>query len=154
MQNLEQKECIYWSPGKKECMLCRDGVFIPLPDHIMTFCQKDLFPKCHHFTKSNILVEDRRLCNRQNCRYPVVLKKSESLSLEINAQTLDVGIGGMSILCNQNLPAKGLVSFSLKIDNESKVIGKGEIRWVQKTAEMDCSQLGISFVEQTLERSS
>ena len=93
MKNLELKECTYWSQEKKECTLCKGGVFIPMPDHIAAYCQKDSFCNCPHLLQADTLAENRRHYSRQNHRYPIILKKwdsqvkkSESLPLKIDAK--------------------------------------------------------------------
>lgn len=158
VKNLAFKKCIYWSQQKKECLLHRDGIFIPMPEHITHYCQKEFFHNCPHFFRLNLLIEDRRHFGRQTYRYPVVIKKcgnhleeSEFLPLKTDARTLDIGMGGMSILSRQELPLTGFVSFTLSINTKYEFVGKGQIRWVNRTAKKKYTQLGISFIKQNYE---
>ena len=49
-QSNSKKCCPFWDKyGKRTCRLVESGLFIPTRDHILHFCENELFFKCYHY---------------------------------------------------------------------------------------------------------
>jgi hypothetical protein len=168
-QSKNQKFCPFWDKyGKRECRLVESGLFIPTREHILRFCENELYVKCYHYvgrpdyrkkTVQNLGKEYLRN-RRQFIRIPIQQKLSVSrysLANEANedmlddgAMVLDLSLGGMQIETAAPIHLNQIISFAFD-ENFSPpgFKGKGEIRWINQDELRTStpSNAGLAFID-------
>src|SRR5512141_2840335 len=109
--------CPFWSMQAMKCQLCREGLFIPLNDHIEVYCQTRHYPQCPQFLlhsakhrRANRL--NRRKYERVAASHRVVLSElvqtqsphvSPALGQVLSCRSLDLSKGGIRLASEQPL---------------------------------------------------
>lgn len=145
--------------------MTRPGIFLPLADHVVKYCETDEFVSCRHYQKGCEVflqeAEQRGLVfNGGRRRYPRVtsqvsvslahatVNNSTSELIDDDAVTLDFSLGGMRVRTSKPLPAEQTVSFTFGREFLPSVRqGLGQIRWSQECADGKSFELGVAFLE-------
>lgn len=163
--------CLYWSKKKNECLLTKNGVFIPMPSHIKMYCVTEHFYRCQHYVKGSKLLDEvtgdfpykfgggRRRYHREKKRFSVFLKTCDSNDnpseiLDEEAYVVDFGVGGIGLESSKEIPPTGLLAFTFGPDFIIPDLqGIGEVRWSGPVPDADAFQAGLSFVDNAIVRS-
>ena len=165
-----QIKCPFWSMASKKCSIGRNGLFIPLDDHVEAFCKTTHFVACNQYT----LYSENQICLLENVRKSVEnrrkymrIERSHDVTLVKNfkprqlesqfsyeaqfsykARTIDVSSGGMRMAINNPLLHDTTVHCSF--DN-SFPPGLHEVtvrvEWCNKQIDEPGYQAGLSFKE-------
>ena len=150
--------CPFWSIESKKCRVCKDGLFIPLEDHIAAYCTSKDYYNCLQYSlhaPKNIKTVNITTNRRQSLRVLVsnqiqLLKLIQSdkivQQLSEKAETLDVSAIGMRLQTNIPLLNDTVVQFAFN-DNFPAALksGAGLVEWCNKQIDTPGYQAGISF---------
>ena len=151
-----------------KCRVSKGGLFIPLDDHIETYCKTIDYPNCiqHTLHSQNRLKiveranqnKNRRKFSRVDACYKITLVRLINTGAVVShhsafAETLDLSSGGMRLATNTPLKNDSVLKFSFGNDfPESVQEGIGQVAWCNKEIDNPGYQAGISFQnEQTIE---
>lgn len=151
-----------------KCRVSKGGLFIPLDDHIRTYCKTPYHPQClqHALHSENRLKiieranqdRNRRKFARVEACYKITLVKLIHSGAIVShystfAETLDLSSGGMRLTTNTPLKNDSVLQFSFGNDfPESLQEGIGQVAWCNKEIDNPGYQAGISFQDdQTIE---
>ena len=145
--------CPFWDKYKKRtCQLVESGLFIPTHEHILHYCENELYIKCYHYVgmrqeileESSGKSEERYIKNRRFytriptsekllvTRYSMAREADEDV-LDDQAMVLDLSLGGMRIETNAPIHENQIISFTFDEKFQPPHFkGKGEIRWIEK----------------------
>jgi hypothetical protein len=167
-QSKNETFCPFWDKyGKRECRLVESGLFIPTREHIIRFCENELYIKCYHYVgmpaPQERLVdkrESRPLVNRrQYTRIPTnqnLSLSSYSLAYETDediiddrAIALDLSLGGMRIETSAPVHENQIILFAFDEKfHPPGFSGKGEIRWIdQHESPHTQPHVGLAFID-------
>jgi hypothetical protein len=161
-QNTSRTICPFWSMDSKKCRVCKDGLFIPLDDHIDAFCMSEDYHCCLQYSLH--APDDQQAANllnkhTGNRRQSVRIKLSNQIQLlkliksgEIiqhlteSAETLDLSHIGMRLQTNVPLIDDSVVQFSFGDSFPAAIKrGAGLVQWCNKQIDGPGYQAGISF---------
>ena len=159
-------KCPYWAVDVlKECGMTKSGVYIPMPQHVRTFCLASKYCQCSQYIKGCDLLmaqeedETNEFLNsrerRKLRRYPeelyldlVTCDKDTDLH-EMNfykAKSLDVSLGGLRVESFNELAIDSFVSFIMDPDFSSEsLLGVGNVKWCEPKIDPNRFEAGIAF---------
>ena len=158
--------CPYWSMNdNEECGMSKGGVYIPLPQHVKTFCLTSRYIQCHQYIKGCehimlqqenrkkgvVKMDERRRLRRFSEQLNMILAVCDTKIKppEINsfkARTIDVSLGGMRLEGPQKLTIGSIVGFELEKEFPSQgITGVGEVKWCKPQQDSDKFEFGIAF---------
>lgn len=153
--------CPFWNPQNNLCEVKEGGLFIPLEDHISIYCTKPTFSKCMQYDLGCQIEQlsseelfywegNRRKHIRIEKDYTVTLVKlipTGSVATHIStAHTLDISMGGMRLLLDEELPKETLMKFSFGNKHPAPIKqGVGKIQWCRAAEETDLFQAGLAM---------
>lgn len=159
--------CPFWSTQALQCQLCREGLFIPLNDHIEIYCETAHYRQCRQFSHHSARQSqppkysgwNRRKYERVAASHRVTLVKplqagqaAFPAAVESAAcWTLDLGKGGMRLTTEQPLVQASVIRFSF-VDSfpQSVQSGQGLIAWCNRQHDRPAYQAGIAFHDDKL----
>ncbi|MBU0728111.1 MAG: PilZ domain-containing protein [Proteobacteria bacterium] len=158
------KSCPHWikENGLKECNISKGGLYIPMPDHIQTYCLSLQYDRCNHYIREYELLQDRmmletseasdrRLYRRIDGSYSLFLSPFEGMGLqkeivEKEAKTIDISLGGMQIQSYDRIPTQQMMAFKFGSDfTMDSITGIGEVRWCTDAQKDEGFLAGIAF---------
>jgi len=160
--NNNSETCPFWSVDSKKCRVCKDGLFIPLEDHIAAYCTSQDHHDCLQYSlhapksiKSDYNSEDNIQNRRQSLRIKITnqiellkLIKSGEIVQQISekAKTLDISKIGMRLHTDIPLISDTVIQFSFN-DKFPQALrtGAGLVEWCNKQIDAPGYQAGISF---------
>ena len=167
-QSKSENFCPFWDIyGKRECRLVESGLFIPTHEHILRYCENELYVKCYHYIgKPAPLVsvperrENRPLVNRRQftripirqklafARYSLAHETNEDV-LDDGAMAVDLSLGGMRIETSAPIYENQIILFTFDEKfHPPGFSGKGEIRWVEQHEAHDTQgNAGLAFID-------
>ncbi len=156
--------CPFWSALSMKCRICKGGLFIPLDDHIETYCKTPDFPQCLQYSlhpkkhleiisKDNQSKSNRRKFVRVTACHKITLVRLVHSGVVVShfstfAKTLDLSAGGMRLTTSQPLVNDTVFQFSF--DNffpQNIHQGTGLVTWCNKDINTSGYQAGIAFQE-------
>ena len=154
--------CPYWvdEDGHNECNISKGGLFIPMPQHIETFCLSERFDKCNHYIRAYELLRDhpiiidgadRRSSPRIGCDCSLFFTSIEDMGRHgktdpREAQTVNISVGGMQIYSSEVVPIQHRMAFKFGPDFAKEFIaGIGEVQWCRETDADSGFFAGIAF---------
>lgn len=161
-RNVTRDICPFWSTESKKCRVCKDGLFIPLDEHISTYCTSKDHHLCLqyslHAPKDKLATDDTGN-NSANRRQSMRIELSDQIQLlkmiqsgEIikqftaNAETLDMSKIGMRLQTNVPLINDSVVQFAFDKSFPANLrTGAGIVEWCNKQIDTPGYQAGISF---------
>ena len=161
--------CPFWDKyNKKTCKLVESGLFIPTNEHILHFCENELYVKCYHYIGASSpeqrgMPEKREEKFHRNRRLYTRIPTSQKLSvssyslakeaeenlLDNQAMVMDLSLGGMRIETNAPVNVNQIISFSFDEKfHPPNYKGKGEIRWIDQAESHGAPvYAGLAFVD-------
>lgn len=155
--------CHYWSISTRSCLYGKGGIYLPVSEHIQTYCQTSNYLSCpllegQSFASSSGLpkeeFKDRRCYERVPGRFAFRLsdriKGEEDLVSLLDDQscTVDISPGGVRFESFREIPVDSLVSFSLVADSiDDPLEGVGLVKWCISLENAPVFHVGIAFVD-------
>lgn len=164
-----EKHCPYWGGrGGAKCEMTKDGVFIPLVEHVQTFCQDDhYYLQCEQYKRSLGLLSERqppeveghksasrRRYRRVETRLPVSLALCDQDGLAAKgagneAVTLDMSFGGVRLEGSHFLETSSLVAFTFDEQfSPPGWTGFGAVQWCRAGERAGAFQSGLAIIDQ------
>jgi hypothetical protein len=159
-------KCPYWDlESKKECGLTMGVMYIPMPEHMRTFCLSSRYHQCRRYIHGCELAHCRDEFNvndfmisrdrRRLRRYPehihldlVVCDRNNSPQLmnACKAESLDISLGGLRLESCRELNPESIVSFVMDPDfSNGSLLGVGEVKWCRRQNNSNKFETGIAF---------
>lgn len=163
------KHCPYWGGrGGAKCEMTKDGVFIPLVEHVRSYCQDEqYYLQCEQYKRSLGLLTERRQAEaaglesvsrrryrRVATRLPVSLAlcDEDGLAAKVvdnRAVTLDMSFGGLRLEGSQFLEASSLVAFTFDEQfSRPGWTGFGAVQWCRVGEQAGAFQAGVAIIDQ------
>jgi hypothetical protein len=162
--------CPHWSDSTKSCLSSKQGLYLPVPEHILTYCKTSNHSFCPQFEQqSTDLPEykngsekvadrrertsaDRRKYTRISGSYPFRIaglqEDSNTASLlDTKVTTVNLSAGGMRLQIPCDLPVNSMVSFSLNGSSGPPIQGIGQIKWCRSFEDSPVYHAGIVFTD-------
>jgi len=160
------EKCPYWAVDDcKECGMSESGLYIPMPQHVTTFCLASKYYQCSQYIKGCdlLLAQEEDETNeflssrerRRLRRYPeqlyldLVTCDKDIGPQEMNfykAKSLDVSLGGLRVESFKELAKDSFVSFIMDPDFSSEsLLGVGDVKWCEPKIDPDRFEAGIAF---------
>jgi len=158
--------CPHWSRTTRNCLLCKGGLFLPVAEHVATYCQTGNFTSCPQFLEAMTggtppgseagQAENRRRYERIPARLSFRLSEflaEESLEnlIDDSACTVDLSPGGIRFESHRCLSVDSLVRFF--ITDESSInsyCGTGRVRWCCSLDKAPLFHVGVAFADNGL----
>ncbi len=157
--------CPYWSPEGRGCLLCKSGLFLPVAEHVNTYCQTINHTSCPQFMDSLARGDNgpessptpagrnRRRYDRIPARF--TFRLSEFLDdgvlenlIDDKACTVDFSPGGIRFESYCPLAVDSKVRFLLCHGNIDDFFdGTGMVRWCRSLDNAPLFHVGIAFAE-------
>jgi len=154
--------CPYWSISNKSCLYSRGGLYLPVAEHIQTYCQTPNYSSCS-LLEGKFFVsgqgelqeefQNRRSYERVPGRFTFsvsnYLKDADLVSLvDDKACTVDISQGGIRFETFREVPVDSIVTFSLKTKEfEEPLQGAGQVKWCRSLEKSSVFHAGISFID-------
>lgn len=161
---LQQRVCPHWSPLSRACLLVRDGLFLPVEQHVVAYCTSSHHPACPQFQQQAHIdvdqaIEDSLPVNRRrSIRIPShhAFRFSEITGSDQmpghrddDAWTIDLSNHGIRFASRQTLAPDTLIHFSLETDGTvSELNGIGRVIWAEPLETAPLFHIGLAFTEQ------
>ncbi len=167
------QQCAYWSALTCKCGKSEGGVFIPMDDHIESYCLSKNCYSCPQLQSSEQEPEEsarwrnRRKAERIYARETLMLNThlppiypddfhsfqrtnpaTFSHIEKFPAETIDISTSGMRLFADMPLSQHSLVeiSFGKKFPKQLRR-AKGKVQWCNKQIDEPGYQMGIAFAE-------
>lgn len=154
--------CTFWSESANKCRVCKDGLFIPLDEHIEAFCKSPDHRQCLQYSlhaPSSESIKERflseaanrrqyiRVETKNNIRLIKLIKSGEVLEhMSEPAHTLDVSRIGMRLKTDIPLVDDSVLQFAFDDKSPYSVkSGTGIVEWCNKQIDTPGYEAGISF---------
>lgn len=157
----EARCCPYWSAISKACLLVKDGLFLPVQEHITAYCTSQYYLSCQHFqrlaTSQNERQQEGQLPDnrRRSVRVPRyhIFRFSEitpaNQSLENRQEeswTIDVCEHGLRFASYRHLTPDSMIRFSLEGEERlSPTQGNARVIWSRPLESTALFHTGIAF---------
>lgn len=159
LKRQKRSGCPFWSQLTMKCLVSRDGLFIPLDDHIELFCTTAEHCNCvqfisYHTQGEQLLIENmREKLNRRNSlrveaehRLKLMRMMAGGSQLAVPAKVLDLSQGGMRVSLESPLTGDSLLQFSFESSFPAGFQkGLGQVAWCHKEIGQAGYQAGIAF---------
>jgi hypothetical protein len=161
---LKNSICPYWHPTSRACLSVKDGLFIPVYQHVETYCLSSRHSSCSHYHlttetqaetgKNQASPSNRRrsirVPNFHNFRFSEITNNDQIPGLqEDDAWTVDLSDCGIRFASRQLLTPDTAIYFSLVSDDTATTIeGTGKVIWSEPLANTPLFHAGIVFIDQ------
>lgn len=153
--------CPFWSPTTSNCKISLDGLFIPLDDHIDTYCKSADYCQCDQNRGKNCTdevdlyhtVSERRQCDRHSGSHKITITQAgeylEGINRRLTARIVDFSEGGLRLLAAKQLDRDTTVTCFFD-ENMPDYLRSGEamIRWCRPLLNSNGYQAGLSFKDE------
>ncbi len=153
--------CSYWNADKKECLVSKEGLYLPVRTHIDSYCLTGnhvscpKYQECHQdeFNICRPSTDNRRQHQRMVRRFSFRVSEffSDTDSPELiddTAVTVDVSLGGIRFQSHEPVNVDSLVLFSLNGNEINPSLeGVGKVKWCRTHDEGRYFHAGISFAD-------
>ncbi|WP_205243907.1 PilZ domain-containing protein [Desulfobulbus alkaliphilus] len=162
--------CPHWDPQKRACLLVREGLYLPVEQHVTTFCLTSCFATCHHYLRlletgadtngrhSSGLKRRRyiRIPSRHVFRFSEISPNDEVPGRSQNdAWTVDLGAGGLRFVCRMPLALQTTIRFCLEGDAAiASLTGTGRVAWCEPLENTALFHTGLAFIERSVSETS
>ena len=154
--------CPYWDSDSRSCLLVKDGLFLPVEEHVVTYCLSSQYIVCMHYEllagkdeparKDEAVPVNRRRSIRIPCRhlfrFSEITGSDQVPTLrEENAWTIDLSDHGIRFATRQQLSPETAVHFVLESGETAKPLqGTGMVVWSKPLANTPLFHAAIAFV--------
>ncbi len=159
--------CPHWSSTGRNCMLCRNGLFLPVSEHVATYCLTSNYTSCPQFIEAlveaggpvpsrDITARDRRRHDRIPARFSFRLSEllaEDALEnpIDDSACTVDLSPGGIRFESPRPLSVDARVKFFISPGSSDDLLaGTGRVRWCRSLENVPLFHVGIAFADPVL----
>ena len=158
-QKTNTEVCPGWSVKNRSCLLSRNGLFLPMTEHVALYCEGGNYRSCTTYVSHMVEEQQQQegLMNRRRheripCRYSFHLAEymeDESLRLvDDSALTIDYSAGGMRFESSHPLNEGAIVHFTLNDDLLLEPLhGLGQVKWCRSMENRPLYQAGVAFAD-------
>lgn len=162
---IKKEICPHWSPPSRSCLLVKDGLFLPVNQHVATYCLTSHYPSCFQYQKlagaANEVGPNQtgRLNRRRSIRIPSrhlfhfseITGNNQIPGLrEDDAWTIDCSDHGIRFASRHPLSLESAIRFFLEEDNATaNLAGTGRVIWCYSIENTPLFHTGIVFTGQT-----
>jgi len=154
--------CPYWSISTRSCLYGKGGIYLPVIEHVQTYCQTLNYPSCpllegQSFVNVQGMTKDEFLNRRGHERVPGrfalrvsgCLKDTDLVSLlDDQACTVDISPGGIRFESFREVTVDSLVSFSIVAESfDEPLQGVGRVKWCMSLENAPVFHAGIAFTD-------
>jgi len=155
--------CPHWEPENRSCLLVKDGLFLPVEEHVATYCLSSQYTLCRHYEllageaeragrNATPPVNRRRsvrIPNRHFFRFSEITGSDQLPSIrEDDAWTIDLSDHGIRFVTRQKLAPETAVRFVVDTGGTAKSLqGIGRVVWSEPLENTALFHAGIAFVE-------
>jgi len=162
MSKKHNPNCPFWSPSTGNCNVLVDGIFIPLEEHVETYCKTEDHRFCKYHTKESLAqlvmdkeVSERRQFDRHAGSQQITIIQSgghnDNEDNHLTARIVDLSKGGIRLLSTEQLSRDATVTCSLGDDfPEHLRSGSALIRWSRPLLNSSGFQAGLAFRDDIL----
>ena len=157
--------CPHWAADKRNCLLSQHGLYLPVQEHIDSYCEGGNFLSCSQYiacvqtpekAKPEEVVNQRRF-PRIPARFSFRLAEhaGDNLNWIIDdaATTVDLSPVGIRFECYRSLQQGKEVFFSLNGDfSDAPLRGSGEVKWCRSLENAPLYHAGIAFTDPDVAR--
>jgi hypothetical protein len=156
--------CPHWDPGNRSCLLVRDGLYLPIEQHVIAYCLSDQYASCSHYgmlsgEEKEVRNDHESSLNRRRSiriphqhpfRFSEIIENDQHPGVrEDDAWTIDISEHGVRFATRQRLTTNTMLNFCLEVgETAAKIEGTGRIIWSVPLANTPLFHVGIAFTEQ------
>jgi hypothetical protein len=160
---LDKRICQHWFPPSRSCLLVTDGLFIPVYQHVTTYCLTSFYSSCFQYQllagDEDEAGQERRepINRRRSIRVPVrhTFRFSEITGhdhipgvREDDAWTIDLSNHGIRFASRQLLPLNMAIHFFMEADDTAAEFeGNGRVVWCEPLAASPLFHAGIVLTD-------
>jgi hypothetical protein len=155
--------CPFWSPAEHSCKILKEGLFIPLKDHLEIYCRSDHHTVCRQFRlnehshqetgnvdKGEISSNRRKYPRIKTTHHVTLVRLSESGQVVCHhpsiASILDLSSGGMRLKTRDLLMHDSIIQFHFNSSFPSSLkSGLAKVKWCESTSKDMRYQAGLAF---------
>lgn len=153
--------CPHWAPLTGTCLLVKDGLFLPVEQHIITYCQTSHYRNCRHFQQlageenhsglSPIPEDNRRrsirVPGRHAFRFSEITGSDQLPGIrEDDAWTIDLSEHGLRFATRQTLAPQTPIRFLIQFNRIlPPAEGSGRVVWSEPIENTQLFHAGIAF---------
>ena len=147
--------CPHWNAEGRLCLLARDGLFVPVPQHVATFCASSGHLRCPRF-RARARSVARAVNRRRSVRLPErhLFRFSEISPAEPptgfspdQAWTLDLSDHGIRVATTCRLQPETAIHFEVTGNGSPGRAGTGRVVWCQPLADTAFFEMGVALVD-------
>jgi hypothetical protein len=161
---LKKCTCPYWAASSRACLLVKEGLFLPLQQHVDVYCLSSRYPSCRHYLllaeAQNKTIQERqeqtsaisrrrsiRIPSHYSFRFSEITANDQLPGLqEDDAWTIDLSDHGIRFASRQWLTPDTVIRFFLILDDSNGGIEKtGRVIWCEPLENMPLYHAGIAF---------
>ena len=148
--------CPHWNTAGHLCLLSRDGLFLPVQEHVADFCECSDYPRCPRFRAHADRVT-RAVNRRRSVRLPErhLFRFSEISPTEPasgatadEAWTLDLSDHGLRVATTCQLRPETAIHFEVTGNGSPGRAGTGRVVWCQPLANTAFFEIGVALADQ------
>ena len=153
--------CPHWCRSSRSCLLVKEGLFLPIVQHVASYCLSSHYPSCLHYQllagADGETGRDRsepsnrrrsiRVPSTHTFRFSEITGHDQIPGLRENdAWTIDLSDHGIRFASRQMLTADTAIRFFLEADDStSPVEGTGRVVWCEPLENTPLFHAGITF---------
>ena len=148
--------CPHWNAEGRLCLLARDGLFVPVPQHVATFCASSGHLRCPRF-RARARSMTRAVNRRRSVRLPErhLFRFSEMSPAKPptdftpdQAWTLDLSDHGIRVATTCRLQPETAIHFEVTGNGSPGRAGTGRVVWCQPLADTAFFEIGVALADQ------
>lgn len=161
---VQQLVCPHWSPQDRSCLLSREGLYLPVAEHVQIYCEGGNYASCSQYMNlalrpDTVASVDKGVNRRRHRRVPgrFFFRLAESTGEELDrliddaAITVDLSRGGIRFESYRALSEGTEILFSLNGDfSGTPLRGVGRVKWCRSLDNAPLYHAGISFLDGTV----
>ena len=147
--------CPHWNTAGRLCLLSRDGLFLPVREHIADFCESAGHQRCPRFRAHADRVA-RAVNRRRSVRLPQrhLFRFSEisptgpaAAATADEAWTLDLSDHGLRVATTCRLQPETAINYEVTGNGSPGRAGTGRVVWCQPLADTAFFEIGVALVD-------
>ena len=154
--------CPHWCEGSKSCMLVKEGLFLPIQEHIIAYCTSQYYPSCQHYQllahpQPPPLKDDQLSINRRRSirvpryhlfRFSELCTNNQCTeNREEETWTIDVSEHGIRFASYRLLTPDTHILYALERENMAQSRGRGRVIWSRPLDNTPMFHAAISLTE-------
>ena len=148
--------CPHWNSAARLCLLVKEGLFLPVPEHIAAFCEGGGQARCpqvrSHADRANRATNRRRsvrLSERHPFRFSEISRTDQPTTQPGDeAWTLDLSDHGIRVATTCQLRPDMAIRFQLEGNGSPGREGTGRVVWCQPLADTAFFEIGVALADQ------